>query len=68
METSPPVLFQFGASHHTAPLAVRETLDSIGRAQRGEIRDEVRYWAPANVHRHQLLTRLLSRGKLEAAQ
>jgi GT2 family glycosyltransferase len=43
------------------PLAVRETLDSIARAQRGEIRDEVRYWAPADVHRHQLLTRLLAR-------
>ena len=26
METHPAVLFQIGASHHTAPLAVREKL------------------------------------------
>src|SRR4051812_15571863 len=26
MESSPPVLFLLGASHHTAPLAVREKL------------------------------------------
>ena len=43
------------------PLAVHETLDSISRAQRGELRGEIRYWAPADVHRRHFLTRLLAR-------
>ena len=41
METHPPVLFQLGASHHTAPLAVREKL-AIDPAKAALLADRLR--------------------------
>ena len=41
MDPSPPVLFQRGASHHTAPLAVREKL-AIDPARAGLLADRLR--------------------------
>ncbi len=44
-----------------SPLAVHETLDSLSRGQRGEIRREVRYWVAGVFNRHDFLARLLAR-------
>ena len=41
MDTTPPVLFQIGASHHTAPLAVREKL-AIDQARADDLAARLR--------------------------
>ena len=41
MESTPPVLFQLGASHHTAPLAVREKL-ALDPARAGDLAARLR--------------------------